>query len=257
MGVSRQLQAVVTAAQFLTRVPLPGGTNRPDPDLSLLRAAVVYFPLVGAAVGLFTGGLVWAAGHLWPVPLAVLLGLAAEARLTGGFHEDAVADCCDAFGGGWTRDDVLRILKDSRVGSFGALGLLLAVLVRAGGLAAVPAGLLVPAAVASAAAGRWAILLMMWRVPPVPHREGLSKDVGQQLGGRELLAGTLLAVPGVGWCLWLDPVRTAAGLAAVAGWAWLWAGWVDRRLGGVTGDCLGCGCYIGQCLVLLAVAAGR
>jgi adenosylcobinamide-GDP ribazoletransferase len=256
MGLSRQFRAATTAVQFLTRLPLPGGMNRPDPDRTLLRAAVVYFPLVGGLVGAFTGGVVWAALLVWPPVVAVALGLIAEALLTGGFHEDAVADCCDGFGGGWTRDDILRIMKDSRVGSFGALGLTLAVLLRGGCLSSLPAGEVVGAVAASGAVGRWAILLLMASAPPVPHRDGLAKDVGERIGWRELAVGSLLALPGVAACGWVSPLRTGFGVVAVAVASAAWAGYVRRRIGGVTGDCLGCGCYLGQYVFLLAVAAG-
>ncbi len=256
MGLSRQLHAAITAVQFLTRVPLPGGMNRPDPDRTLLRAAVVYFPLVGGLVGTFTGGVVWAALLLWPPVVAVALGLIAEALLTGGFHEDAVADCCDAFGGGWTREDVLRIMKDSRVGSFGALGLTLAVLLRGGCVASLPAGEVIATIAASGAVGRWAILLLMAASPPVANRESLAKDVGERIGWRELAVGTLLAVPGVAACGWAAPLRTGVGVVAAAVVTVVWAEYVRRRLGGVTGDCLGCGCYFGQCAFLLAAVTG-
>ena len=109
------------------------------------------------------------AGRFWPIGLAVVIGLAFEALLTGAFHEDAVADFCDAFGGGWTRDDILRILKDSRVGSFGALGLILAVALRGGAIATLETDRLIAAVTASAALGRWAIL---------------PGDVGAAAGGR-------------------------------------------------------------------------
>lgn len=256
MGLSRQFRAATTAVQFLTRLPLPGGMNRPDPDLTLLRAAVVYFPVVGGLVGGLTGGVVWAALLLWPPVVAVALGLVAEAILTGGFHEDAVADCCDGFGGGWTRDDILRIMKDSRVGSFGALGLTLAVLLRGGCLSALPAGELGWAVAASGAVGRWAILLLMAASPPVPNRASLAKDVGERIGWREVAVGSLLALPVVAACGWAAPLRTGLGVLAVAVVTVVWAGYVRRRLGGVTGDCLGCGCYLGQCVFLLAVVAG-
>jgi cobalamin synthase len=131
--LARQGHAAITAVQFLTRLPLPGGMNQPPSDRTLLVDAVAYFPLVGALIGLVTGWLVWAAATVWPIGLAVVLAVAVEAVLTGAFHEDAVADCCDAFGGGWTREQVLHILKDSRVGSFGVLGLGLALAVRVGG----------------------------------------------------------------------------------------------------------------------------
>jgi adenosylcobinamide-GDP ribazoletransferase len=253
--IHRQLAAVATSIQFLTRVPLPGGMNRPDPDLTLLRAAVVYFPLVGGLVGLCTGTVIWSALHVWPPLVAVVSGLIVEALLTGGFHEDAVADCCDAFGGGWSKDDVLRILKDSRIGSYGALGLGLALLLRGSCLLALPEHLVLPAVVASAAVGRWAVLILMLSFAPVPNREGLSKDVGQQIGWREFLVGCgflLLAVLGMACYL---PIAVLVGVLATAMLTFLWGRYVHRRIGGITGDVLGTACYLGQCALLLAILA--
>jgi adenosylcobinamide-GDP ribazoletransferase len=256
MAVSRQVHAFLTAVQFLTRVPAPGGMNRPGADASLLRAAVVYFPVVGGLVGVVTGVIAWAGLHVWPPLVAVSVALAVEALLTGGFHEDAVADCCDAFGGGWTRDDVLRILKDSRVGSFGALGLALAVLLRAGCLAAVPPERLIAAAVASAAVGRWAVLVLMAAVPLVPDREGLGKDVAGRAGWEALLGGTAAVAVAAGWYALVEPVRLALGVSLSVVTVGLWGAYVRRRIGGTTGDCLGSACYLAQLAVLLA-ACGR
>jgi adenosylcobinamide-GDP ribazoletransferase len=253
--LARQGHAAITAVQFLTRVPLPGGMNQHPADRTLLVDAVAYFPLVGALIGLVTGWLVWAAATVWPIGLAVVLAVAVEAVLTGAFHEDAVADCCDAFGGGWTREQVLHILKDSRVGSFGVLGLGLAVAVRVGAIAALPGEVLVAAVMASAALGRWAIVLLMWLVPPVPEREGLSKDVGQGVGAGALAGATLWLAVGLGWYGWLEPVRAAVCVAAVAVVTLGWGYFVRERLGGVTGDTLGCCCYLGQCVTLLLACA--
>lgn len=251
----RALNAFLTAVQLLTRVPVPGGMNRPGIDNALLREAVVFFPLVGGLIGLATGAVIWAAAHVWPVPLAVILGLVIEAVLTGAFHEDAVADCCDGFGGGWSREDVLRIMKDSRLGSFGMLGLTLAVLLRGGGLASVDRETLMAVTAASAGLGRWAGLLVMAVVPPLLDREGLARDLGGRPGFWQILAGTILAIPAVVWYASLEPVRFGYGLVAILVGAWMWARYVRRRLGGTTGDCLGFACYLGQVLVLLAAVA--
>ncbi|MFP5288726.1 MAG: adenosylcobinamide-GDP ribazoletransferase, partial [Thermoanaerobaculia bacterium] len=85
------------------------------------------------------------------------------------------------------------------------------------------------------------------------NREGLVKDIGQQIGWRELLAGSLLAVPGLAASAAMNPFRTAIALLAVLLLSWFWAGYVRRRIGGATGDCLGCGCYLGQCVFLLCL----
>jgi adenosylcobinamide-GDP ribazoletransferase len=254
--LSRQWHAFVTAVQFLTRIPLPGGMNRTPGDRSLLRAAVIYFPLVGAFIGAWTGLIIGLALSLWPPVLAVVLGLIAEAWLTGAFHEDAVADCADAFGGGWTSDDVMRILKDSRIGSFGALGLILAVLLRGGCLSLLPRDVMIPVAIASASLGRWVILLLMAFVPPIPNRESLAKDVGERIGAKELVLGTIMMAMGISWYAGIMPVRASVGIILACLLAVAWANYVKRRLGGMTGDCLGCGCYLGQCLVLVVATAG-
>lgn len=254
-GCRRSLHAFLAAVQFLTRVPVPGGMHRPGAGTDLLIDATVWFPLVGALIGLATGGVVRGAGEIWPAIVAVLIGLAFEAVLTGGFHEDAVADCCDAFGGGWTRDDVLHILKDSRVGSYGVLGLALALSLRTTALATLPVEALLPAIVASATLGRWSILLLMWLVPPVPQREGLAKDVGSRATPARLAWATCLALPGVAAWGWQAPGRLAVAWLVACTAMWVWGRYVQARLGGITGDCLGTGCYLGQLIVLLVAIA--
>jgi adenosylcobinamide-GDP ribazoletransferase len=249
------LGAFLAAVGFLTRVPIPGGKVLPGAVPVLLQEAVVFFPLVGGLIGLFTGAVIWVASCLWPMPLAVLIGLAAEAVLTGALHEDAVADCCDGLGGGWYRDEVLRIMKDSRIGSFGMLGLTLALLLRAGCLAAVDRDELLPVAAASSGLGRWAGLVMMALVPPLVDREGLARDVGSRIRPQHLAVGTVLAVPAIVWYGWMEPLRFGCGQAAVMLGVVAWAWYVRQRLGGTTGDCLGFACYLGQLLVLLGAAA--
>ncbi len=252
---NRLYHAAATAVQFLTSVPVPGGMNRPDADRSLLRSAVAFFPAVGGLIGLTTGTVIWLGLQVWPPPVAVGLGLLIEAILTGGFHEDAVADCCDAFGGGWTRDDVLRILKDSRIGSFGGLGLLLAVGLRAAGLLAIDPAHVIIVVAASGTIGRLAILLLMAFVPPVPNREGLARDIGERIGWRTVAAGSLLAIPGVATYILVEPVRCACAMSCVVVVVFGWGRYVRHRIGGITGDCLGAGCYLAQVVVLLVAAA--
>jgi adenosylcobinamide-GDP ribazoletransferase len=250
------LHAFLTAVQFLTRVPVPGGMNRPNADPKLLRDAVIFYPLVGGIIGGLTGCVMALSLTIWPIAVAVLLGLVFEAMLTGAFHEDAVADTCDAFGGGWTREDVLRIMKDSRVGSFGALGLGLFVALRFAGMLNFSGGGLIAVSMAAGAFGRFAILPIMYLVPPVPNREGLSKDVGETISLRMVIMGGLLTLPGVVWLLAWKPLALPLAILG-AGVLLTWWGWVSvKRIGGITGDCLGFGCYVAQ-LVLILMAVAR
>jgi cobalamin synthase len=338
--VRAELTALRVAIQFLTRLPLPD--TGPAPPAALARCPV-YFPLVGALLGGLIAAVIAGLLLVWPIPLAVLVALGIEARLTGALHEDAVADYCDALGGGWTREDCLRILKDSRVGSYGVLGLTLAVALRAGALmwiiamaqaSATPfsfhpistypistypisahpdadnrdssgvaraaatrvaaaskdvspnedtgpsedaaasedvraAGTVLGtwgvssswtrwaiAVIASSMLGRWAILVVMTFLPPVVERASLARDVGSQLN----LAALAYA------SLWTAPVVIALGVAFQWRAAFacglllliivVMSRSILRKLGGVTGDCLGCVGYAGQVAVLLGLAAG-
>ncbi|MDB5339717.1 MAG: cobalamin-5-phosphate synthase CobS [Planctomycetaceae bacterium] len=251
--------AFLTAVQFLTRVPLP--FSEPV-SAAVLSRCPVYFPLVGGLIGVATSVVVGVAGLFWPVWLAVIVALAIEARLTGAFHEDAVADFCDAFGGGWTRDDVLRILKDSRIGSYGALGLGIAVALRAGAMLEIIQQVgrhnwLVwgSAIVASCAIGRFVIVLVMVRVPPVSSRESLSRDIGRQLKLRDLLTASVWMLPLVLPFIIQLPLQAAICVVALVAIVMWFMALVRRRLGGITGDCLGCIGYGSMVVVLLATAA--
>jgi adenosylcobinamide-GDP ribazoletransferase len=252
-----QVRAFLAAVQFLTRIPVPRIGRDGDEAAAALRRGRIYFPLVGGLVGFGTAGVILAASYVWPVWLAVALGLIWEAWLTGAFHEDAVADFCDAFGGGWNRDQIRTILKDSRIGSYGALGLALAVLVRASALAALPPLELLAAGAASGALGRWLGLVVAALVPPLSDAPGLGRDMGKSLAWWEGVLGLLVGGPAVAALGLLGPIRAAAAAVGLLLFLCWFVMYVRRRLGGVTGDCLGFACYAGQLIVLLAASAGR
>jgi adenosylcobinamide-GDP ribazoletransferase len=252
-----QVRAFLAAVQFLTRVPVPILAADAEEAAADMRRGEVYIPLVGALIGFCTAVVILAASYLWPPWLASVLGLAFEAWLTGALHEDAVADFCDAFGGGWTREDVLRILKDSRVGSFGTIGLGLALLLRAGTLACLSSLELLAAGAASASLGRWLWLPVMALLPPVADRPGLAHDLVEAVGRREVFLGLLAAAPGTLALGLLMPLRLGAAAAGMALFLCWFVPYLRHRLGGVTGDCLGFVCYAGQLIVLLAASARR
>lgn len=249
----------LTALQFLSRVPVQGAMGLgAEAYAKSLRQSVIFFPLVGALITVATATVLLGALVLFPPVVAVLVAIAFEACLTGAFHEDALADFCDAFGGGWTRDDVLRILKDSRLGSFGVLGLGLGVAIRVATLSQLARDdvwLAAAALVASGTLGRLAILVVMRLLPPISERESIARDVGQAITSTDLVRGSALALPGVFALAILDPLAVVTSVPLIGVSAWFFARYVQRRIGGVTGDCLGCFCYVAQLLVLLAAVA--
>jgi cobalamin synthase len=96
----------------------------------------------------------------------------------------------------------------------------------------------------------------MTYVPSVPHHQGLAKDVGEQTGWRELAIGSVLTTPATAALIVMRPIVGISGFIAVAVVTLAWGCYVRRRIGGVTGDCLGCACYLAQCVFLLSASVG-
>lgn len=244
------------AVQFLTRLPVPGLSRLShDAVRTGLGRAVGWFPLVGALVGALSAGIVILTGQWWPRTVAVILALIIEAGLTGAFHEDALGDFCDGVGGGRDPLHARGIMKDSRIGSYGALGLTLGVGLRAALMIALPAASLALAIIASATFGRLLAVFAMSIIPPAPRANGLSLDVTADLRGRDVALASLTAIPGlIGLAILAPLALMAACLASALFMAWLRA-LVIRRIGGSTGDCLGFVAFAGQLIVLLAASA--
>lgn len=243
------------AVQFLTRVPVPPLDRLGAEEARVaLGRATAWLPPVGSLIGLTTAGTYLLGATVWPPLVAAIVAMALEAWLTGAFHEDAVADFCDAFGGQARYEEALRILKDSRIGSYGALGLVLFVMLRTTTTAALPPDVAVAAIVGAATMARlWAVMLLAL-VPPAPATRGLAKDIGGLPRG-SLVAAVALATPGLaGLALAAPaaiPITLAAGILILLGLA----AFLRRRIGGSTGDCLGFAAYLGQVSLLLATVA--
>jgi adenosylcobinamide-GDP ribazoletransferase len=234
------------ALAFLTR--LPGGSHaRTAEDLA---AAVTWFPAVGALVGLLVAAVhVPLAGPL-PALSAAAIAVGVAALVTGGFHEDGFADSLDALAGGRDVEHRLAILKDSRHGTFGVLGLVVLTLVKVSALAALDGAVAVAALVAAGSLGRAGAVGLMGLAPPASG-SGLGASYlraltpGRVIGGVAL--GVALGTAALGTLVLPAVGLVAAGAAAVALWA-------RRRIGGVTGDLLGAAEQVGECVVLLLVA---
>jgi adenosylcobinamide-GDP ribazoletransferase len=248
------------AIQFLTRLPVPGlnSLNAETAKAGLVKS-VVWFPVVGAMVGTITAATILVTEQFWPRVIAVIVALIVEARLTGAFHEDAVADFCDGFGGGMTPQRIHEIMKDSRIGSYGAVGLGLAMALRASLLIVLPPPLVLPALLASASFGRWLAVAMMATTEPFEPTDrpsgGLAKDIGARTSITQWLAATGLVLPFLVPLLLALPTPTAAAIGAAMLFLLWFRSFLQKNLGGVTGDCLGFAVYVGQILILLAATA--
>ncbi|WP_354682108.1 adenosylcobinamide-GDP ribazoletransferase [Cupriavidus necator] len=255
-GPAGELRYFLTALGYFTRVPLPGWLARwVGFEPHYLHAAARYFPLVGLLVGAVGALVTWAAMLWWPIGVAVLLGMAATLLLTGAFHEDGLADCVDAFGGAWQREDVLRIMHDSRIGAFGAIALVVALLLKWQLLVAIGerSGLAVLLAVMVAAhAASRAMAVSYLATLAYVRAEGKARPVAQRLAGTGLLFALLCGVVP----LWVvSPRFCAVALVALLGLRWLLGRYFVRRIGGYTGDCLGMAQQCAEILLYLVAAA--
>jgi adenosylcobinamide-GDP ribazoletransferase len=231
---------------------LPVGLAKPVNDGEVAQASWA-LPVAGLLVG-FAGAVVYAIAHRvgLPAEAAAVLALAATILVTSAIHEDGLADTLDGLGGGSSREQKLEIMRDSRIGTYGACGLIVSITLRWTALAAIAE----PAAVAAAlliahAAARAALPVFMWLVPPA-RPDGLSAGAGQPPPQSVIIAvgfGILCLVIGFG------PGKGIMGLILLSIGALTWGFIARRQIGGQTGDILGALEQVGEIAVLLMAAA--
>lgn len=230
--MSRSFEDIAAAFQFLTRLPLTRLTYQPD---ALSRAAK-FFPVVGLVVGAAVVGIYRLLSPHLPIAIVALLIVFFSVLVTGGLHEDGLADAADAFGGGWSRQQTLEIMKDSRVGSFGALAIVFSVAGRILLLANLAPGVFVPYVICAEVLCRWVILPLGAVLPSARDHASQGGRVAGQISGISLAVGTLITLGVVGFLLRMSmwkPVVAALAVTALSGM------YYKHRIDGITGDCFG------------------
>lgn len=232
MRISAVAEQIATAFQFLTRVPLPICAW----SLDGLSRSAKFFPLVGLAIGAAATILqLWLSPHFPPAIVAMLIVLF-TVLATGGLHEDGLADVADAFGGGHNRDHILAIMKDSRIGSYGAIALTFSMVSRILLIAAIPGNKFARYVISAHVLCRWAILPLGLMLPAARKQEGQGARLAKQISCTSLTAGTLIALSIVAFLLRIDAVGPTLMVLLVT----LFSGFYYRwRIGGITGDCFG------------------
>ncbi|WP_428826097.1 adenosylcobinamide-GDP ribazoletransferase [Azonexus sp. IMCC34842] len=230
----RELAYFFGAIRFFTRLPVPAWVGHSG---EALNHSARYFPAVGLLIG-GLGGLVYlAAAAFWPAPVAVLLAMAATIYATGAFHEDGLSDTVDGLGGGWEKQRILDIMKDSRVGSYGAVATVLALLGKFTLLAALDPALLPLALLAGHALSRFCATLLLAGMDYARDDQlSKAKPLANRLSGGALLVALAFVLAALVWLPWPQAVAGCALAALVTVWL---AGKFKRWLGGYTGDCLG------------------
>lgn len=239
---------LILATSFLTRLPLPDVAYS---DEAMARATRLY-PVVGLGIGLALALVLWALAALFPHPVAVLLTLAIGIRLTGALHEDGLADTGDGLGGGWTREQALEIMRDSRIGTYGALALGLTLAIKATALSFLPLGWAMAALIAGHALGRVAILRVIATLA-YARPQGAGDFLDRTRPDPGPVPWVVAALTGLLLGLWIGLWPAFVALAAA------WAGMAAMRrrtrvkLDGYTGDTLGATEQTVETLVPLAL----
>jgi adenosylcobinamide-GDP ribazoletransferase len=225
-------QEMVIAFQFLTRIPMPSVRFETD---SLSRA-IKFFPLVGLVIGSGAVLLQRLALHHLSRPLVALIVLIYFVLITGCFHEDGLADSADGFGGGWNRDQILIIMKDSRIGSYGATALVLSLLARYLLLESLPMEHFAAYIISSQVLCRWSSLPLSYLLPAAREQDGQGAKIARLTSRSSLITATLISFAVAAFLLrWsaIAPILIALLTIALSGWFYF------RKIGGVTGDCFG------------------
>lgn len=236
MNVIRRIRRrgveMVTAFQFLTRIPMLSTAYESD---SLARS-IKFFPLVGFVVG--SGAAVLhrlLIPHL-SRPLVALVLLAYLVLITGCLHEDGLADAADGFGGGWNKEQILVILKDSRIGSYGATALIISLLARYVLLASLPLEHFAAYVISAHVLSRWSSLPLSYFLPAARERDGQGARIANLTSLSSLVTGSIFSFGIVIFALRrgaIAPILATLFATVLSGWFYY------KKIGGVTGDCFG------------------
>ena len=259
--IKHEWRLLLVAVQFLTRLPVPQFANY---NPQWLHQSSRHFPGVGLLVGLLCAGVFWLGSILFTPLVAGVISTAFGIKLTGAFHEDGLADSCDGLGGGLTRERTLEIMKDSRLGTYGVLGLVSALLIKISLLASMPLSVAIVALIIGHTASRLLCISLLALLPyggEIEHAK--AKPMAQQLTPFQgLLSSAWLLLAGVLVVLLFPNTVQQIGI-----WQWLLAlllgivatdymrRLLRRRLEGYTGDGLGATQQLSEIAIYIGLAA--
>ena len=239
------LNDLKVALAFLTRIPINHG-----PQISLRRSAAL-FPLVGALIGLIGGLVFYVSSAILPPLVSASTSILVTVAITGAFHLDGLADICDGLIGGWNREERLKILKDSRHGTYGVAAISLQLILQVCLLSALsPRDGLFTLIVLHTLSRLVPIFLML--IPATSGHDGMGASVSREIGAREPLVGSLITVLLIAPIMGLNFLLLSAILFLTLS---IFALWVIRKIGGMVGDAFGAGEQISETMILFFFVA--
>ncbi|MDD5126835.1 MAG: adenosylcobinamide-GDP ribazoletransferase [Dehalococcoidales bacterium] len=239
-----------TALRFLTTIPLP---HRRETSAEELGRSAVYFPLVGLIIGLILAGLNWVFRMVLPAPLVSAMLIVVMIILTGGLHLDGLSDTCDGIGGHKSAEERWQVMRDSHVGSFGAIGIAALLLVKYVALSSVPPNLMMVSLLFMPVVSRWAMVYAIF-AHPYARPSGLGISFKQSTRWLAFTIATLITVT---LAIVMIPLFQFAGLIIIICIGLnttLMAVYFKSKFGGLTGDTYGAINEVSEAGVLLLIA---
>lgn len=232
--MKNQLHIFLNAVMFYTRIPVP--KNLPYSD-EILNRSTRYFPFIGWIIGGVGAAVFYGLQFIFPAGLAILLSMLATILATGAFHEDGFADFCDGFGGGYTRERILTIMKDSRIGTYGSIGLVGMLATKFMSLQAIEVSSIPVVLLAGHAVSRLMPILVIY-TSEYSRADATSKTkpIGQKGKGFDF---TLALLFGLAFLVFIPFAYSLVVLPVLLLTTAVFRSYITRHLGGYTGDCLG------------------
>jgi len=246
--MKQEIRIFFTAMMFYTRFPCPSWVDHAE---EYLNKSSRYFPLIGIIVGSISAFSFWAFQFILPVEIALLLSMVTSILCTGAFHEDGFADVCDGFGGGWTKEKILIIMKDSRVGTYGLAGLCLLLLLKWTSLKAMPVNLTIISLISAHAISRFtAVSLIFTDEYSREDETSKVKPLAKKMSQKELL---MAAFFGLAPLLLFQNVAILLAIIPLICMRYYLSGYFKKWIDGYTGDCLGTVQQVSEVLFYLSV----
>lgn len=261
----KQWRYFLLALGFFTRIPV---RSFADFQESELNQSVKYFPLIGCLTGFIGLTIFYASSVIFPHSIAILISMAATIFATGAFHEDGLADSADGLGGGWRREQVLTIMQDSRLGTYGAVALFFALMAKFQLLTAMHADTVMMILICAHALSRLSAVWLMVVLPYVKadsKSSGKAKPLATKISQADCWVANLFGLLPLlvllfviqinvqNWQITLSYVCLLTGLIGAAWYCWL--SLLKRKLGGYTGDTLGAMQQISEIMFYVATLA--
>jgi adenosylcobinamide-GDP ribazoletransferase len=232
--MKKEIRIFFTALMFFTRIPCPKWVDHSE---EYLNKSSRYLPVVGILVGSISALFFYGFEFILPKEIALLLSIVASVLTTGAFHEDGFADVCDGFGGGWTKEKILLIMKDSRLGTYGVIGIGLMLLLKWASLNYLPTETIVIALIAGHAVSRLNAVSLIF-TNEYAREDDTSKT--KPLATKMSAGGLVFAIiTGLLPLLLFANIYVWITLIPVLFVRWYFSRYFKKWIGGYTGDCLG------------------